>query len=87
MSNIRNVEWHEGAPEKLEAGMLVEANDTKSPDYRIRLVGDVLPDEATDGGECPPLLDHIKRWAWLIKPQELAWLEDMANKHKARARG
>lgn len=67
MSNIRNVQWNEGAPEKLEAGMLVEANDTKSPDYRIRLVGDVLPDEATDGGECPPLLDHIKRWAWLIR--------------------
>lgn len=47
MSNIRNVQWNEGAPEKLEAGMLVEANDTKSPDYRIRVVGDVLPDEAT----------------------------------------
>ncbi|MGN3637280.1 hypothetical protein ACTFXL_07585 [Pseudomonas aeruginosa] len=87
MSNIRNVQWNEGAPEKLEPGMLIEATDTMASDYRVRLIGDVLPDEALDGGDLSSRLFHIKRWAWLIKPQELAWLEDMANKHKARARG
>ncbi|MBX6221389.1 hypothetical protein ISD48_26025 [Pseudomonas aeruginosa] len=80
MSNIRNVQWNEGAPEKLEPGMVVDANDTKSPVYRVRIVGEVLPDEAIDGGESPPLLDHIKRWAWLIQPHELNWLEDMASR-------
>lgn len=84
---ITNVEWNEGAPENLEPGMLVEATDTMSSEYQMRLIGNALPDGVLDGGDISSALMQIKRWAWVVKPQELAWLEDMANKHKARARG
>ncbi|HBO3174903.1 hypothetical protein [Pseudomonas aeruginosa] len=70
---ITNVEWVEGAPEEIQRGMLIDYCHT------TWLVGD---------GQFPSITgEKIARWAWLIKPQELAWLEDMANKHKARARG
>lgn len=73
MSNIRNVQWNEGAPKKVQPGMLIERWDGK-----IELIGTARQ---------MFLRTPIKRWAWLIQPHELAWLEDMANKHKARARG
>ncbi|MGG4646022.1 hypothetical protein [Pseudomonas aeruginosa] len=77
MSNIRNVQWNEGAPEKLQAGMLIEIIGKP-----IFLVGGPIDSPAFTHS-----FKKIKRWAWLIQPHELAWLEDMANKHKARARG
>ncbi|KAJ15354.1 hypothetical protein [Pseudomonas aeruginosa] len=73
MSNIRNLQWNEGAPKTYEADLLVQWHDGS-----IELAGH---DCMFEGWE------KAKRWAWLIKPHELAWLEDMANKHKARARG
>ncbi|HCE9769913.1 TPA: hypothetical protein NH413_000550 [Pseudomonas aeruginosa] len=73
MSNIRNVQWNEGAPDEIQRGMLIEYCHT------AWLVGD---------GQFPSITrEKIARWAWLIQPHELAWLEDMANKHKVRARG
>ncbi|HIE0453198.1 hypothetical protein H2O01_29235 [Pseudomonas aeruginosa] len=77
MSNIRNVQWNEGAPKELKAGMLLEYADGL-----VSLIGtnfEQSPDRS--------VFAVAKRWAWLIQPHELAWLEDMANKHKARARG
>ncbi|WP_225001942.1 hypothetical protein [Pseudomonas aeruginosa] len=86
---ITNVEWNEGAPKQLEPGMVI-----RSAVYEgIFLIGTV--DAAGESSLTSPWtrkeLDEEQRsnviaWAWLIKPQELAWLEDMANKHKARAR-
>ncbi|QDH93800.1 hypothetical protein [Pseudomonas phage vB_PaS_IME307] len=67
---ITNVEWNEGAPEKLQAGMLVEMKG-----YPIILVGGPV--------DRPAFKNHyksIKRWAWLIQPHELNWLEDMASR-------
>ncbi|EPO5559746.1 hypothetical protein P3795_30725 [Pseudomonas aeruginosa] len=90
MSNIRNVQWNEGAPKQLEPGMVI-----RSASYEgVFLIGAV--DAAGESSLATPLtrkeLDEDQRsaviaWAWLIKPHELAWLEDMASKHKARARG
>ncbi|MFU2949864.1 hypothetical protein ACM7M3_28955 [Pseudomonas aeruginosa] len=77
---ITNVEWNEGAPERLMSGMLIEDEDDG-----FLLIGDILTDGAPfSASRQTPV---IKRWAWLIQPHELNWLEDMANKHKARARG
>lgn len=76
---ITNDEWNEGAPEKLQAGMLILWKNGKvliHGGYRDSPKGASLSKSK-----------GVKAWAWLIKPQELAWLEDMANKHKARARG
>ncbi len=83
---ITNVEWNEGAPEKLEPGMLVFVEfEDEAFQY---LIGEALFNGATEGDDCCAFsLQDVTRWAWLIKTQELAWLEDMANKHKARARG
>ncbi|HGM7647976.1 TPA: hypothetical protein ACKP9G_003723 [Pseudomonas aeruginosa] len=83
---ITNVEWSEGAPDKLEPGMLIRAMFCDE-EYTY-LVGTSLDDGSTIGDEGAVIgLQHITRWAWLIQPHELAWLENMANKHKARARG
>lgn len=74
---ITNVQWNEGAPKELKAGMLLEYADGL-----VSLIGtnfEQSPDRS--------VFAVAKRWAWLIQPHELAWLEDMANKHKARARG
>ncbi len=80
MSNIRNVQWNEGAPDPLATGMIIEDEDNG-----FLVIGDILIDGApfSNSRQTPV----VKRWAWLIHPHELAWLEDMANKHKARARG
>ncbi|RQE49382.1 hypothetical protein [Pseudomonas aeruginosa] len=70
---ITNVEWNEGAPKKIQPGMLIDRWDGE-----IELIGTARQ---------MFLRTSIKRWAWLIQPHELQWLAAMANKHKARARG
>ncbi|HFQ7582796.1 TPA: hypothetical protein ACHS1O_004196 [Pseudomonas aeruginosa] len=87
---ITNVEWNEGAPEKVLPGMLVKIKGKRG----VFLVGHADPDGNTSlvipsagvviSGE---RRKKFARWAWLIQPHELNWLEDMANKHKARAQG
>ncbi|MGC6992795.1 hypothetical protein ACP0J1_29440 [Pseudomonas aeruginosa] len=81
MSNIRNVQWNEGAPEKLEPGMLIAMGNA------VMLIGHLDHYAMSLSPEPDIYLECTTRWAWLIQPHELAWLEDMANKHKARARG
>ncbi|HBO2162009.1 TPA: hypothetical protein NIA63_005523 [Pseudomonas aeruginosa] len=80
---ITNVEWNEGAPAKLEPGMVIDFRGA------VLLIGHVSREDYMNSPEYGPWedLSDITRWAWLIQPHELAWLEDMANKHKARARG
>lgn len=77
MSNIRNLQWNEGAPDEILPGMLLLWEDTDGSIYLVGHEHDICDEES----------QYIARWAWLIQPHELAWLEDMANKHKARAQG
>ncbi|QJP08385.1 hypothetical protein [Pseudomonas multiresinivorans] len=83
MSNIRQVQWNEGAPKQLEPGMVI-----RSAVYEgIFLIGTV--DAAGESSLTTPWtrkeLDEEQRsnviaWAWLIQPHELNWLEDMASR-------
>ncbi|MBG7009566.1 hypothetical protein I5G20_29980 [Pseudomonas aeruginosa] len=76
MSNIRQVQWNAGAPESLQAGMVIEFLG------KVRLVGNVSPEDYMNPSECCKWddLSDITRWAWLIQPHELNWLEDMASR-------
>lgn len=69
---MKDVKWIEGAPEKLEPGMLIEAAMGG-----IYLCGSLIPEGS------PADLDGISRWAWLIQPHELDWVERMAKAHGA----
>jgi len=66
MSNIRQVQWNDKAPQKIQPGMLIERWDGK-----IDLIGTC---------RISVMKPLIKRWAWLIQPHELNWLEDMASR-------
>lgn len=76
MSNIRQVQWNNEAPEKIRPGMLLDTvNDG------VVLVGDLLDDGCICSDNWEPIeAEEIKRWAWLIQPHELKWLEDMASR-------
>jgi hypothetical protein len=55
-----NIEWTEGAPVKLEVGMVVR-----------QLGGQPLL-----VGHLSCLSEHgITHWAWLIKPYQLSWID------------
>lgn len=76
MSSIRNVQWNVGAPESLQPGMVIEFLG------KVRLVGNVSPEDymnPSEGCKWDDLSD-ITRWAWIIQPHELNWLEDMASR-------
>ncbi|WP_334181046.1 hypothetical protein [Pseudomonas nitroreducens] len=78
MSNIRNVQWNEGAPAELEAGMLLQNQRGEQI-----LIGDCDVFGSPDRGfrdEEVDILASTTRWAWLIQPHELNWLEDMASR-------
>ena len=72
MTIQRVIEWHEGAPEKLEAGMFVQWSDG------FDLIGSV------EDGVIPDVDSGIIRWATLIKPHELTWAASMAKRHLAK---
>lgn len=72
---MQNLQWNEGAPDKLEPGMLVQEESGF-----CGLIGHSL----TEGD--PSMVEEwfeleVKRWAWVIKPHELEWSADMAGKH------
>jgi len=56
-----NIEWTEGAPERLDVGMVVRLDG-----WDVFLIGDFSA-----------LKDHkrITHWAWLIKPYQLNWID------------
>jgi hypothetical protein len=56
-----NIEWTEGAPDRLEAGMVVRV-DGGEP----LLIGDF---------SVIPYSEYITHWAWLIKPYQLSWID------------
>lgn len=57
-----NIEWTEGAPVKLEVGMVVRHLGGKP--LLIGSLCDIDEDEI--------LITH---WAWLIKPYQLSWID------------
>lgn len=83
---MQNLKWNEGAPDKLEPGMVVRVGD---PVNRVLLVGhsDAAGESKLSGPDerlekLPEALKpYLLAWAWVIKPYELKWLEDMAGKH------
>lgn len=78
MSNIRQVQWNEGAPEHLEAGMIL----CNQRGEQI-LIGDCdvfgSPDRGSRDEEAD-ILANTTSWARLIQPHELNWLEDMESR-------
>ncbi|QJP10472.1 hypothetical protein [Pseudomonas multiresinivorans] len=73
MSNIRQVQWVPGRPERLRQGMVMAT--MVFDEELIFLIGDFMDEAYRDH-----LMDRCLKWAWLIQPHELTWLEDMASR-------
>ncbi|MDH0335170.1 hypothetical protein [Metapseudomonas otitidis] len=76
------IDWIDGAPEDFEPGMMVEVIG-KLTGMPIRiLVGHISPHGAvintTDTGFA---VSDVIRYGYLIKPHELDWIADMAQRH------
>jgi hypothetical protein len=56
-----NIEWTEGAPDRLEVGMV------------IRVCGGAPMLVGSFGAL--PTTKYITHWAWLIKPYQLSWID------------
>ena len=72
---ILTLDWNEGRPEKLQAGMVV---DDKT--FGLVLIGGANEWYSPDAGG-HMWEGHIKAWAWLIKPHELEWIGSMRKQH------
>lgn len=75
---MHKLQWIEGSPADFQAGMLVQWDDGV-----VSLVGhfDETVSQDTSGLiEIAGALAGVNRWAWLIKPHELDWLQAMAPK-------
>ena len=76
---MQNLQWNDGAPEKLEPGMLIRWESGA-----FDLVGSV-DFEMSESGQSSARLEWLMRdciaWAWVIKPHELEWAADIAGKH------
>lgn len=62
------IQWFDGVPEQLRAGMLIFWPDG------VELIGSV------EEGVIPEPDCGIIRWAWAIKPSELEWAISMASR-------
>lgn len=71
------VEWVEGKPEEFQPGMLVETMLGS-----VLMIGEILRDGGYEPSIRLDLKEIVIRWAWLIKPHELFWIEDMAKQHR-----
>ena len=70
---MKTVDWNEGEPVALEAGMIVQWHDGQVSligHYDERMSVELLEGEPDLALE----LSEVVRWAWLIKPHELDWL-------------
>ena len=64
------LEWHQGAPARLEPGMILRYQDG-----RLSIIGTHFEqslDRATFG--------NATQWASLVQPYQIEWLADMANR-------
>lgn len=73
MSNIRQVQWNEGAPARMETGMILRYREGPPS-----LIGGIPG--GSYGWSLTKEKDEVTGWAWLIQPHELNWLEDMASR-------
>lgn len=73
---MRNVQWIEGIPDDFDPGMILMDDDGD-----IFIVGN-----GTDPMQESIWRRCVKAWAWLIQPYQREWLEDMAKRHKTKAR-
>ena len=65
-----SLEWHDGAPSRLEPGMILRYQDG-----RLSIIGTNFEqslDRATFG--------VATQWARLVHPYQIEWLADMANR-------
>lgn len=67
------LKWTDGAPDKLQPGMLIQ---TKGGD--LSLVGDIDEDAHSAKPYATDLLANTMRWTWAILPHELEWAQRMA---------
>lgn len=65
------IDWIDGAPEAIEAGMVLRWGDDS-----LTVVGNDFPDDALE-----LFTEYGKAWGYLIKPHELEWLADMAQRN------
>lgn len=68
------IDWIDGAPEKLEPGMVIE-----DVDNGFLLVGSITEDGYADYDSFAE--PAVIRWGWLVQPHELEWIADMAQRH------
>lgn len=78
---MKDVKWIEGAPEKIEPGMLVLVRDVEYEGVWLAGSG-IDPDS-----EIAWVMANCVAWAWLIQPHELEWVERMARAHMAGEQG
>ncbi|XAI95235.1 hypothetical protein [Leptolyngbya phage Lbo-JY16] len=74
---MRNLDWNEGAPDEIVVGMALQQDNG-----RIYIVGHVTPAEESGGDtDIGALQSRTVRWAYLIQPYQLEWLEAMNKQH------
>lgn len=83
---MRNLDWHEGAPDELVPGMALHIAGGNIDRFMIIGHTDAAgqsslnsPDERGEVSE--EYRDYVKRWAYLIQPYQLEWLEAMSKQH------
>ena len=81
---MKDVKWVNGAPERLEPGMLVITRSLNKP----LLIGhaDQAGSASLDSPSTRVELSAEQKeafvaWTWLIQPHELEWVERMAKAH------
>ena len=76
---MRNLDWHEGAPDELVPGMIV-CNGSG----QLTIIGHVdnaLSYSASSEIQISESMAEICKWAYLIQPYQLEWLESMNKQH------
>lgn len=76
---MRNLDWNEGAPDELMPGMVIQW-----PGGFIAIVGHIDTEfcqEPPRQADIQERISKIERWAYLIQPYQLEWLESMNKQH------
>lgn len=69
--SIRNIDFSTDMPNAIEPGMILQWEDDS-----LTLMGSDIPDQALE-----VFREYGKAWGWIIKPHELEWLADMAQRN------
>jgi len=83
---MRNLDWNEGAPGELVPGMALHIVGGGMD--RIMIIGHTdaagqssLNDPDARGVVSEDYREYVKRWAYIIQPYQLEWLESMNKQH------